>query len=650
MRAGQRAKTSNSSLKMTRLILLACAILLAASVAVAPAQPAVADIRGHWAEARIADLVQRGIIGLGAGRQFHPRDSVARGQFIAWLLAARGLPVVRMDRAPFTDLPLSSEFAAPVESAVIYGILQPGGAFRPGAPITRVDALVYTVRALGHTFESAYMANARVPFSDVEGLPPLVRGAIAVAALSNPPLLREPASDRLRASDPLSRASAASLLWAYLQGVEHGITLRFAISLGTGETLILEKRGTLRPLPVWRVQVGVFQDEDRARRAGDGMRSRGQPVFIEQVDDLFKVRLGNFATRDEAVAFQQQLSGEGVSSILIVTLREYESLSGPFWMGMLLLEPTAGVRLRPALARDGAIGRERTSEAARRAGAVAAINGGFFSSAGDPLGCLMIDGELISEPLPGRTCAGLTDDGSLLFDTLKLEATASTENGSLSIDGVNRDRSANEILLYRPVFGPTTRTNVFGLEVVVAVDVVQQVTDGRGNNAIPPGGYVLSGHGRGREALRAVFRQGDRVTLRVRLVPESGDARWDTVRHVMGGGPRLLTNGIYVGGEGFQPLFVDRRHPRTAIGRLADGRIILVVVGGRQPYHSLGMTLPELAFTLRRLGVTDAMNLDGGGSSTLVVRGVVINLPSDELGERTVSDVVLVIPPSNGNP
>lgn len=635
---------------VARLALLVPAAVLAASVTVAPAQPLVADVRGHWAEAQILDLVHRGVIGLGPSRQFHPQDAVTRGQFVAWLLAARGLPLVRMDRAPFTDLPLSNEYAAAVESAVIYGILQSGGAFRPGAPITRADALVYTIRALGHTFESAYMANANVPFTDLEGLPPQVRGAVAVAALSNPPLLREPPSDRLRPYEPMTRASAASLLWAYLQGVDHGMTLRFTVSLGAGGTLILEKRGTLRPLPVWRVQVGVFQNEDRARRVGDGLRNRGQPVFIEQVDDLFKVRLGNFATKDEAIAFQQQLAADGVASILIVTLREYESLSGPFWMGMLVLEPTAGWRLRPALARDGGIGRERTSEAARRAGAVAAINGGFFSSLGDPLGCLMIDGELISEPLPGRTCAGISDDGGLLFDTLKLEATAATENGALSIDGLNRDRGAHEVILYRPVFGPTTRTNVFGLEVVVAGDVVQQVVDGRGNSAIPAGGYVLSGHGRGREALRAVFRPGDHVTLRLRLVPESGDPRWEGVRQVIGGGPRLLAEGIYAGGEGFRPLFVDKRHPRTAIGRLADGRILLVVVGGRQPYHSLGMTLPELAFTLRRLGVTDALNLDGGGSSTLVVRGVVVNLPSDELGERPVSDVLLVMPSSHGNP
>ncbi len=633
-----------------RLLLVILAIRLAASTVVAPAQPVVADVRGHWAEARIVDLVHRNIIGLGPNRQFRPRDAVTRGQFIAWLLSARGLPLIRMDSAPFTDVPPSHEFAAPLESAVIYGVVPTGRVFRPGVPITREDAIVFMVRALGHTFESAYMVNATLPFNDVDGLPPVVRGSIAVAALSNPPLLREPPGDRVRPADAMTRAEAASLLWAYLQGVEHGITLRFTTTLGPGGTLILEKRGMLRPLPVWRVQVAAFQDEDRARRTAEGLRNRGQPVFVEQVDDLYRVRVGNFTSRSEAIAFQQNLATDGVPSILIVTLREYESLSGPFWMGMLLIEPTAGVRLRPALAREGMIGRGRTSEAARRAGATAAINGGFFSGAGDPLGCLVIDGEVISEPITGRSCAGFTDDGALLIDTVRLDAVAGTEAGSLSIDGLNRERGANEIVLYRQVYGPATRTNAFGVEVVVANELVQQVVDGRGNNAIPPGGYVLSGHGRGRDALLAVFKPGHHVTLRARLVAESGDPRWETVRQVIGGGPRLLTDGTYVGGEGFRPVLVDRRHPRTAIGRLADGRIILVVVGGRQPYHSLGMTLPELAFTLRRLGVIDALNLDGGGSSTLVVRGVVINLPSDEFGERPVSDVLLVMPPPSSTP
>lgn len=630
-------------------VVVAVAIVLVMAGAAALGQTQAADTRGHWAESRISDLLGRGIIALGADRLFRPDDPVTRAQFVAWLVAARGLPAVRSDPPTFPDLLPGQEHAAAVETAVTFGIVPAGGTFRPTAPITRGDALVFLVRALGHTFEAGYMTNAPLPFEDVDGLPPLIRGAIAVAALSTPPMLREPPAERVRPYDPMTRAEAGSLAWAYLQGIERGMALRFMTSLGAGVTLILEKRGALKTLPVWRVQVGAFQEEDRARRLADSMRARGQPVFIEPLDDLFRVRVGNFATRDEAIAFQQRLGGEGLSTLTVLTVRDYEALGGPFWMGMLLIEPNGGVRLRPALARDVAIGRGRTSEAARRAGAIAAVNGGFFSSIGDPLGCLVVDGEVLSEPIAGRTCAGITDDGTLLFDVMRLDAGASTEAGTIAINGINRDRGTDHVILYRPAFGPATRTNVFGAEVSVVGETVQEVVDGRGNSPIPPGGFVLSAHGRNREALLAAFKPGDRVTLWARLVPASGDPRWEGVRHVLGGGPRLLADGQYAGGEGFRASLSDRRHPRTAIGRLADGRILLAVVGGRQPYHSLGMTLVELAGTLRQLGVTDAMNLDGGGSSTLVVRGVVINLPSDEFGERPVSDVLLVLPVVSGN-
>ncbi len=631
-------------------VCLATAAALATSGVSALGQTPASDTRGHWAEARINDLLERAIIGLGAERTFRPNDPISRVLFVTWLVAARGLPPARSGAPAFADVPPGHEHASAVDTAVTFGIVPGGGTFRPAAPLARGDAFVFLMRALGYTFEAAYMTNAPLPFEDADTLPPSVRGAVAIAALSSPPMLREPSTDRVRAGDAMTRAEAASLVWAYLQGIERGMTLRFATTLGPGVILILEKRGALKILPVWRVQVGVFVEEERARRLADAMRVRGQPVFVDPIDDGFRVRVGNFTTREDAIAFQQRLTGEGLTTFLIITVREYEGLAGPFWMGMMVIEPQAGPRLRPALARDAGMGRGRTSEAARRAGALAAINGGFFSASGDPLGCLVVDGEVLSEPIPGRTCAGITDDGDLLFDVLRLDAGAASEAGTVAILGVNRERGTDEIIIYRGAYGPSTRTNPWGAEVSVTGETVQQVIDGQGNAPIPPGGFVLSGHGRSRSALLAAFKPGDRVTLSTRLIPASGagDPRWEGARHVLGGGPRLLANGIYVGGEGFRASFADRRHPRSAIGRLADGRIVLVVVGGRQPYHSLGMTLIELAGTLRALGVTDAMNLDGGGSSTLVVRGVVINLPSDELGERPVSDVLLVMPPAAG--
>jgi hypothetical protein len=548
----------------------------------------------------------------------------------------------------FTDVSFTHDASQAIESAVAFGIVPwLGGQFYPSSGLARGDAVTLVVRALGYTFEASYLVNARLPYQDADGVPPATRGAIAVATLTNPPLLREPATDQVRALDGITRAEAASLIWAYVQAVDQGVALTVTLSLGDGVTIALEKRGALRVVPLWRVQVGSFPDAESARRLADSLRARGWPVIVETIDDQFKVRVGGFGTRAEAVVWQERLTAAALPAITISTLREFEGLPGPFWWGTVVIDPAGAGRIRPALARE-TIGLGRTSEAARRSGAVVAVNGGYYTGTGDPLGCLIVDGEIISEPVSGRTCAAITADGQLLFDTARLEASASTEAGQVTINGVNRRRGSDEIILYRPAHGPTTQANAFGAEVVVSGGTVQSVNDGRGNTAIPTDGFVLSGHGRGRQQLISTFKPGDRAGLQARLLAISGDARWEGVRYAFGGGPRLLADGRYVGGERFTNTFSDRRHPRTAVGRLPDGRVVLLVVGGRQPYHSVGMSLIEMAGLMRQMGVTDALNLDGGGSTTLVVRGVVINLPADETGERPVSDVLLVLP-AGGN-
>jgi exopolysaccharide biosynthesis protein len=88
-------------------------------------------------------------------------------------------------------------------------------------------------------------------------------------------------------------------------------------------------------------------------------------------------------------------------------------------------------------------------------------------------------------------------------------------------------------------------------------------------------------------------------------------------------------------------------NPRTAVGIAADGGLLLVTVDGRQPGHSDGATLRETAELLQALGAVDALNLDGGGSTTMVVRGAgerlaVVNRPSDTAGERPVANALAV--------
>ncbi len=631
---------------------LAFAVLFLAAVFPpwALSQPQVPqDVQGHWAEGRIELLLQRKIIDPLPDGTFRPFASMTRGEFVKWLVAAAAIPVNSARTPSFADVPLSHPLSPYLETARAYGMIPRTPRFLPSVGLTRGDAIALTVHVLGYGFETGSMSGRTLPYDDVGTLPESIKGAVAVATFAEPPLLREPPSTQLRPFALLTRGEAASLVWAHLMATERGITLRTTTAVASGVELALEKRGALRIFPIWRIQIGSFVNEDNAQRLAATLRPRGFPVYVDFLDNFYKVRLGSFATSAEAELVKDDLAADGFPTFIFPTVPDFEGLAGPFRIALLLIDPKAGPKLVPAFGDGRTMRRQRTSEMARRAGALAAVNGGFFLRSGEQVGCLVVSGEILSVPDPQRTCAGISDDGTVMFDLVRLDAALTTIAGTVRIDGVNRERRTDELILYRPAFDTTTRTNAFGAEVIVSGGVVTSVVDGKGNAPIPRDGFVLSGHGRARQWIVQSLQPGGALSINSRLVPQSGDPRWTRVVHAIGGGPRLLTGGQYVGGEGFAPPFSERRHPRTAIGVLGDGRIILFVVDGRQPYHSLGMTLPELAAALRQLGVVDAMNLDGGGSTTMVVSGRLINLPSDETGERLVPNALLVLssPPSS---
>ncbi|MDR5695870.1 MAG: phosphodiester glycosidase family protein [Armatimonadota bacterium] len=610
----------------------------------ATAQPVPPDIRGHWAENRISALLARNIIDLGNGGRFQPDDPILRGKFIEWLVRAKGLPLLRPVHASFEDVPPWHPAFPYVETAVAFGLVEGGRRFLPEEAMTRIDGFTLVVLALGYARESAVLGDVSLPFTDTSSLPGAARGVLAVSILARPPLLREPPATKFRPFAPMTRAEAANLLWSYLQAIERGITLRVTTPIAPGVELVVEKQGALRAPLLWRVQIGAFQNQENALRLAEAMRAQGFPASVEFFDDFYKVRVGNLKTRREAEDLARRLSSMGLPTWIVSTVRDFEALPGPFWSGEVIITPGSRILLAPALANGRVIGRERTSAIARRSGAIAAVNGGFFHPDGDPTGCLMINGELISEPTPERTCMGITRDGEILFARLRFEGTVAVGEVSIPLDGINRARKDGELILYTSRYHTSTLTNSSGTEAIILRGTVQEILDGQGNSTIPPDGYVLSGSGPKRRWILENLRPGATVHLSFRLLPDSEDPRWGGVIHMIGGGPRLLVSGQYMGGEGFPIQFSHKRHPRTAVGVTRTGRVLLVVVDGRQPDHSLGMTLPELAALLLRLGVTDALNLDGGGSSTLVVRGMVVNSPSDETGERAVADALLVLP------
>lgn len=308
------------------------------------------------------------------------------------------------------------------------------------------------------------------------------------------------------------------------------------------------------------------------------------------------------------------------------------------------------MEVRPAIAQgeNGGFGREIVPSMVARNGAIAGINAGYFDQIGHPLGIMMVDGEVASEPILRRSTLGIARDKTVLIDNLDLTVWIEIPGGSYKATGINRKRMQDELIIYTPRYGPTTLTNESGLEVVVEDGRVASV--GRGNSLIPSRGYVISAHGASRESFYRL-KSGDLVSLGFRFEPD-----WPGlgVIHAVGGGPRLLKEGkvcITSEEEKFKSDVTGGWAPRTAVGYAPSGKLMLVTVNGRQPGLSVGMTLEELAAFMLELGAMDAVNLDGGGSTIMVLEGQIVNVPSD--GQpRKVGGALLVyanppVPPAS---
>ena len=319
-------------------------------------------------------------------------------------------------------------------------------------------------------------------------------------------------------------------------------------------------------------------------------------------------------------------------------------------INVLVLDP-AKTRLAIGRARDRGVGTEMTSSMAARHAALAAVNGGYFRTEGpyrgEPACVVIMAGKVLSEPSRRRPGLAVSNAGprtrmGVVDVSFRAEVVASTK-ARRRVDGVNRPRLDNELVVFTPEFNRTTLTGPDGIEAVVEKGRVRFVRDGAGDTEIPRDGWAVSAQGAAAGWVRTNVRRGARLEMKsnVRLSPRPAFIP----EFVIGGGPRLVQNGRPAPAgdpESFSPGFADARHPRTAVGLRADGSVLLVTVDGRRPGTSVGMSIAELAALLVELGAVEAVNMDGGGSTTMAVYGRVVNNPSDLAGERPVGDALLV--------
>lgn len=306
-----------------------------------------------------------------------------------------------------------------------------------------------------------------------------------------------------------------------------------------------------------------------------------------------------------------------------------------------------------AKARPFSFGRETVSAISSRENALMAINASFFvmeeDLAGLPAGMLKIKEDWYGVPRLPRAVLGWVEDGSrVLMDQLEMNWTAVIGDGAQHIHMVNTVRNRNYLLLYTPSFNASTLAAPGGLEIIVKKGRVAGCHRD-GNASIPKDGFVLSF---GVSAAPEIDPPeiGTPVEIRYEFQPvhpESGtDSDWQEMDYLVGGAGLLIIDGkagpdleIEKLSEGFD----TQRHPRTAVGVDRNGNWIFVVVDGRQPGKSVGMSLEELTELMVSLGCRQAINLDGGGSTTMYLNGNVVNSPSDVSGERPVADALMVL-------
>lgn len=281
---------------------------------------------------------------------------------------------------------------------------------------------------------------------------------------------------------------------------------------------------------------------------------------------------------------------------------------------------------------------------------VGAINADFYSSGGIPIGSQVINGEIMKINNYFSTIA-FSPENFPFLDFANYEGKVITKDSIISINGVNTTRNSDFLVLYNSYMGAATGTNQWGSEMLIQPidpwivnDTVRCVVMSKenyiGNMTITQGWAVLSSHGKAKEFTDAFISIGDTIKLlnSITTMP-------DRISELIGGYPKIVKDGIDYVDLGYQqeggPPHTYERHPRTAVGFSSDSsKAYFITVDGRG--YSLGMTLHELAQFMISIGVHYGLNLDGGGSTTMIVRDQVMNVPSDG-SQRPVANAMLVI-------
>ena len=296
----------------------------------------------------------------------------------------------------------------------------------------------------------------------------------------------------------------------------------------------------------------------------------------------------------------------------------------------------SSLNIKPEIAGIKLNSRAQIKTIAQKHNSIVAVNAGYFKpQTGVPLGALVINGEVLTGPIYNRVGIGIIEENNqtrFVMDKVAMNITIKSNKSILKADNINQPRMLSTYtIIYTPQWGNMSPMAAkYGK--VAAVSNGKIIAMSANQIAIPKDGFVISAPAKILDKL-ALERN---ISYDIKLNETFKDAD-----HIIGAGPYLVKDGeVFVDVTDQKFASITGRNPRSAVGYNDKNELIIVTIDGREE-SSVGVTLTQLAYIMKGLGCTYAMNFDGGGSSVIYVNGRVTNSPA-QTGGISISNALTV--------
>ncbi|PIE54560.1 MAG: hypothetical protein CSA35_05140 [Dethiosulfovibrio peptidovorans] len=531
--------------------------------------------------------------------------TVSRAEALSKIVRALSLPLVQGTR--ISDVPSNHAHVQAIESAFAMGILFPSDRFYPDIAISRAEALAFAFKAIGWGHESDLLRTLDPTESD---LPPYLVPFVTLAKESWPSL---PKTFTAAPGKNLTKQDLDDLASWLGKCMSSGIRWERRIDQ-SGLTLLLHREGVGRPSKGWAVTVTETVMKNEAEILAQRFRSQGQPCYLERDSCTISVRLGPYNSYVEAWLAVRTLPSKYRSSSIVPVGGGSNAL---FWAAVVAPASKASIVTAPAI---GALTLP-LSVIAEQSAALAAVNAGFFWK-GRPVGALVVNGTPVSAPYKDRSAIGWNQEGEVSFGSGNYVLKAKTPYGEVLVPSINSSVKEGFLGFFTPHFGQfATKIKGQGTEILLEKGhVLASRQSVRSNHFMEPNQNLLFL----KTKALGPFASAKSVDMKI----EWKDPNMKEADQVIQAGPLLLGSSRGLSGEWFSQSLLEKRHPRTLVG-WDTKHLWWLVIDGRSSWHSLGLTLPEAGYLMRQLGLSDALNLDGGGSSQLWWNGITVNSPSE---------------------